>query len=253
MNLEEETQKIIEELEKTTVLIASEEMTLKDLGENAKSIQINTKRLRNLWRNRDASQARDAAFQKAIEGIATVIGAFKHRFTQMEKGSSSERDLASEIGDYCGVQGGIFRDWGKFDEAAKAYGEGHKHAKLVRELGGKSNSYCLVQELINLVLARPSDLNSADVLETKLRPALSEIRQSDRKGDPWAQADQALITQLVDPQKATEEWDILDDLLPKPDVYAATRDVVIALAKCLRPQLDGATLKSWNELVARLQ
>jgi hypothetical protein len=253
MNPEQETRVACDSLEESIKEIAREDLTFERLSLEAKSVLMNTKRLRNLWRSRDPGPERDRAFAKAIDSVDAVLGAFTKRFEQTEKDSLAERDLALEIGDYFGIQGGTHRDWGKFEDAATAYAKGDRFAKRVKVLGGKSNTYCLVQELVNCLLAQPSKVASTEFLEGRLRPALNEIRQVDRTGDPWALADQALITQLVDPRRASEDWDALDDLQPRPEVYAATRNVVVALLDRLRPYLHQASMDSWNDLVDRLK
>jgi len=254
MNLDQDSKKIFRELNETLQQIDNERLTFEELKRNAKAVQLGTKSLREMWRQRDPSRERDAAFENSIESLMKVIEAFVLRLSQMEEGSLSERDIASEIGDYFGIQGGTFRDWGKFEEAARAYEKGVTQTKRVKELGGKFNSYCQVQELINLVLAHPEAMNPSSGLVAKLRTTLDQIRQNPgSRPDPWAQADQALITQLVDPEKAVGEWDTFEDLNPKKDSYSATRNVVDALFEKLRPHLTGSSLESWNDLRERLR
>lgn len=253
MKPDPETQARFDELDEATKKILKVGLAFEALRQEAKAVQIATKQLRNLWRERSAGTERDIVFQKAIASIEIVVNAFKERFDKIEEGFLAKRDLAVEIGDYCGIKGGTCRDWGKFKEAANAYGEGNQFARQAKALGAKSNTYCLVQELINAVLAEPEILKSRDYIEGKLKPSLAEIRQVDRKSDPWALADQALITQLVDPQQAEEEWGALDDSQPKAEVYAATRNVVVALLDRLRPHLVPDSLASWNDVSDRLK
>jgi hypothetical protein len=268
MKIDETTDGIIRELNEIGQAITKGEVTFESLRQSAQAVRLKTKRLRELWKDRASSLEREFVFQTSIESLDRVISVFVAREAGMEKGSLSERDIALEIGDCYGAQGGVYRDWHKFREAADAYRKGNEYAKRVTNLGGAFSSYCLVQELINTILAEPESLNQA-ALRTKIGAALQAVKHTEEplapdaerkeeelklfKKEAWAQADQALLTQLLDPDQAIEEWDALDDLKPKPNVYAATRTVVVALLDSLRPHLPPALLESWEDVVDRLK
>lgn len=235
------------------------EITFGKLQTEAQNVRQRAKAIRNEWKDVATSDERDTKFQVAIGSLKVVISEFETRLKKDETGSLNERDLCSEIGDCYGVQGGTYRDWDNYLGAAQAYEKGRKYEKRVEDLGGPPNSYCLVQRLVNLILADPdafsrqAPINGVDV-RTELDAAkaiIDEQMRVARKGDPWAQADRAMLAQLLN-DNAIAEWDELDDLEPKRFVYDATIGVVRSMLEKLEPYLSKEQRETWNDIVDRL-
>ena len=187
---------------------------------------------RRKWKNQPSPQ-RDLDFEAALRNLDEAI----ERLTPFaSEGSAYRKDAEREIGDCYGVQGGTYRDWGKYGEAADAYDRG-----LPFERSGQPNSYCLVQRLVSRILEDPvafqraAPIRGVDVT-AELKASVEEIQRQKkvlRKGDPWAQADLALVLQLLSSEGAEIEWDNLDDMKPDHGVYESTLEVVRLIRKKL--------------------
>jgi tetratricopeptide (TPR) repeat protein len=220
------------------------------------------KAIRSKWKLVELSAQRDAEFGAALQDLDKAIEALLPFASDT---SAYRKDAEREIGDCLGVQGGAYRDWGKFGEAADAYDRGLPFERRFLELGGQPNSYCLVQRLVARVLKSPREFRSglpiqgADTLvppvdvNSELEASAEEIRQQKevlRKGDPWAQADFALVLQLLGRETAEAEWDKFDDMRPDSGVYGSTLDVVRLLRQ--RLDLDADSQSRWEDLENRL-
>lgn len=197
---------------------------------------------------------RENKFISEEANLRMVIGELKKRLGSTDDGSLSERGLQLEIGDCFGVLGGLYRDWEKFDDAASCYHEGHQCEARVEELGGKSNSYCLVQELVNRLLSDPSRLQDLD-FKKLLDDARIEVQRqisNDRVKDIWAKADLALLCLLISPEDSIQQWDEFDDLTPPRFAYDGTLDVVLALYERLEGQIAESELLVWKDTISRL-
>ena len=221
------------------------------------------KSTREEWKESEPSAARDKVFKQAVEELDALIQAL-----ESWRKSAFDREAIREIGDCLGAKGGTLRDWGKYDEAVKAYDDGWPIEQEVEEKGGSPNSYCLVQRLVMRVLWEPDAYKREEkILEVDVHEALKSSvnvvqKQMDglRKGDPWAQADIALQLQLLGGQAyelfgdnaALTAWDELDDMRPDRFVYKSTCEVVTLLQKRLAPLLSDEDKESWADVASRL-
>ncbi len=228
---------------------------LADLVEMARQVRRSAKSIRNEWLHNPSTDKKDHAFREVVLPLRDVIESLVNYAMHMEEASITARDLHIEIGDCYGLLGGLYRDWGKYTEAADAYSRGRISEIKVKELGGKSNSYCLVQELVNLILGSVIAFDTNAALIQRLHQAREEVRKQmseDRAGDLWAQADIALLTQLVSPDCAVYEWDKFEDLIPPRFASEGTKEVLTALLSKLYPYLSPAAKDSWEDAIARL-
>lgn len=228
---------------------------LTDLVELARQVRRSAKSVRNEWRHNISADKRDQAFREVVLQLRDVIESLVNYAMHMEDASITARDLHIEIGDCYGLLGGLYRDWGKFNEAADAYGRGRISEIKVKELGGKSNSYCLVQELVNLILGSAIAFDKNAALIQRVNQAREEVQKQmseDRAGDLWAQADLALLTQLDSPDCAVYEWDKFEDLSPPRFASEGTKEVLTALFGKLKPDLDPSAKDSWDDAILRL-
>ena len=220
------------------------------------------KAIRSKWKHVEFSTDRDAEFGAALQDLDKAIQGLLPFASDK---SAYRKDAEREIGDCHGVKGGVYRDWAKYGEAADAYDRGLPFERRFLELAGQPNSYCLVQRLVARVLKDPVafrqglPIQGADTLvppvnvTAELEASAEEIRQQKevlRKGDPWAQADFALVLQLLKRDSAEAEWDKFDDMRPDRGVYESTLDVVRLLRK--RLVLDAGSTAGWADLESRL-
>jgi len=228
---------------------------LKDLVELAQEAKRLAKSVRSEWHSKDPDGGRDPQFQHAAEILKQVIQALKERLRSIEPGGITEREMQAEAGDCFGVLGGLYRDWGKFNEAVSAYKNGRVSEDRIMVLGGKANSYCLVQELVNLILASSVRLKPGSALYMRIEKAQSEVNRqitTTRSGDPWAQADLALLTQLINPKEAAVQWDSFEDLNPPRFAFSATKEVVNALFEKLDSSMVSHVREDWLKTLERL-
>jgi hypothetical protein len=200
------------------------------------------------------SVEQDAAFEDAESKLRNVIDEMQTRLGSTDLGTLSERALQAEIGDSYGVLGGLFRDWNKFEEAASLYHEGRKCEARVAALGGKSNSYCLVQELVNRLLSNPSRLRDLEFMGL-LAQARNEVQlqmDTDRPKDIWAKADLALLYLLLSPEESIQQWDEFDDLSPPQFACDNTLEVVRTLFERLGDQIKERDKVNWTDTIHRL-
>ncbi len=135
--------------------------------------------------------------------------------------------LEAEVADCWGLVGGIERRQGlapgipeeeranHLRASARAYDEGDKYERLDSVV----NSYNLVNRLISRILAEPrllaeppADVECEEMGPAAMKAALEEAAEIiatqlvlDRRGDPWAMADQALVRILLrEPQLDAE-------------------------------------------------
>jgi hypothetical protein len=233
-------------------------LTFEQLQAAAQAARNDAKTTRVKWRSTHGG-GRDAAFARPVAALDQVIAELEERLQNAEGGSLREQDLLTEAGDCYGVKGGTYRDWGRYLEAARSYETGRGCEERLNELSEKPNSYCLVQHLVNLILADPASFAQCGQVEkfnvtaglARARDTIRDQMKVKRKGDPWAQADLALVSQLLG-DDATHEWDTLDDLKPKRFVYDATHDTVLPLFEKLKPHLSDRAQQSWIDVIDRL-
>jgi hypothetical protein len=220
------------------------------------------KAVRTKWKRGGPSEQRDEEFGVALQDLDKMIqGLLPFASDQ----SAYHKEAEREIGDCHGVKGGTYRDWGKYGEAADAYDRGLPYERRFLELGGQPNSYCLVQRLVSRVLKDPTAFRMGVPIQgansvfppvdvkAELETSAEEIRQQkevSRRGDPWAQADFALVLQLLKRDAAGAEWDKFDDMRPDRSVYDATLEVVRLLRE--RLELDADSRARWEDLDSRL-
>jgi tetratricopeptide (TPR) repeat protein len=220
------------------------------------------KTIRSKWKYLGPSDQRDAEFGTSLQDLDNAIEAL---IPFASGGSAYRQDAEREIGDCHGVNGGAYRDWGRYGEAADAYDQGLPFERRFQELRGQPNSYCLVQRLVARVLKNPvafrrglpiqgADARVAPVdVTAELEASVEEIREQKkvlRKGDPWAQADFALVLQLLGRNAAEAEWDKLEDMRPDRGVYDSTLDVVRLIRQRLLVDADSGA--GWHDLELRL-
>lgn len=200
------------------------------------------------------SAEREIAIKAEEANLRMVIEEMEGRLQSIDAGSLSERGLQAELGDCYGVLGGLYRDWERFEDAASCYHEGRKCEARFATLGGKSNSYCLVQELVNRLLSDPSRLR-----ELEFKKLLSEARAEvqlqmakDRAKDVWAKADLAVLSLLISPDESIQQWDEFDDLNPPQFAYMGTREVLLTLLERLGEQLTAGDKTTWRDTIERL-
>ena len=220
------------------------------------------KEIRKKWENQERSDRRDTEFSLALRGLDDAI---QNLSLFVSESSAYRTDAEREIGDSHGVRGGVYRDWGKYGEAADAYDKGLPYERRYQELGGKPNSYCLVQRLVARALKDPKafrdrlpiqgadpDVPPVDV-KSELEASLKEIEKQKevlRAKDPWAQADYALVLLLLERETAEAEWDKFDDMSPDSGAYQSTLDVARLLETAL--ELSDVAADRWADLVDRL-
>jgi hypothetical protein len=210
---------------------------------------------REEWKGKEPSEDRDRVFEKTVKEFDAVLQLLKEW-----RGSAFDTEAAREIGDCLGAKGGTLRDWGRYDQAAHAYDEGLNYEREVEESGGRPNSYCLVQRLVMRVLWQPERfVDNQMILDRNVRNELnrstttvSNQMKAQRRGDPWAQADYALVLQLLGEDRAISEWDKFEDMRPDRFVYESTSEVVKLLQERLVPLLSSEDQEAWADVVARL-
>lgn len=200
-------------------------MAIIELSRLAKAARINAKAQR-------ARVPRDLeAMVQSLASLDEAAELLQGKLQEISENDEDALDLAVEIGDCLGVKGGTLRDLGRFEDAGLAYKEGRKWEMLVEQKGGLPNSYCLVQQLVNMFLHRPESLRSAGESGSNLRQELidarnevnRQMRETPRGNDPWAKADVAVISVLLrDDTAAADAWDELELLTPPANVYTST-------------------------------
>lgn len=231
--------------------------SVSDLLSTAEMTRASVIEIRNQWKDSPDVSRRDEEFENAATSMRQVIEALEERLSHAEKKSIGERELSARLADCHGVLGGLHRDRNDLREAVSAYQTGRKHEKRAKALGGLSNSYCLVQELVNRVLLHAAEAgNPVRLLESALRRARAELEkqlQDDRRGDIWLQADIALITQILDPLHAIEQWEAFEDLLPPGKAYQSAATVAGTLFDALKGHLTDEEKDAWKESLAILR
>jgi hypothetical protein len=213
------------------------------------------KKTRTKWKGAGPSAERDLEFDAEVKNLDAAIQALR---PFADENSAYRKEAQREIGDCHGVMGGVYRDWGKYGEAADSYDLGLPYEQSFLELGGQPNSYCLVQRLVSRVLLAPQAFRQGQPIKglnvkAELEASADEIARQlkgPRQGDPWAQADFALVHQLLGRESAEAEWDNFDDLRPGSSVYESTFDVVHLLRQ--RLVLDVDETARWEDLESRL-
>ena len=236
--------------------------TFAEVQARALSAKQNAKAVRNKWRDQPESAARASDFEAAIAELTEVVKALRD-WSATE--SAYRREADREIGDCLGVEGGTYRDWGRFDGAASAYDRGLPFEQRAEELGSQPNSYCLVQRLVCRILFDPEAfLKSLPILGVEVEPELERAAGIVRAQIPnrndavWARADLASILQLLASKRrvtfdqARVEWDAFEDMRPERSVYDSTRKAVLAIKERLDPLLDQKARDEWEDVVDRL-
>jgi hypothetical protein len=248
--------------------------TYEEVERQAQLARQKAKSTRNDWKDRTkladrgARQRRDEAFGEAIDNIRKVIDALRiHAGEESPYRRAAER----EIGHCLGVIGGTYRDWEKYEDAARAYDDGWPYELNVIDHGGQPDSYCLVQRLVARVLLNPAGffraepimgINVQAELERAADVVTGQIGKNHPGGkrfyDPWAQADLAMILQLMESRagsgfarsNASHAWDrLIYELRPKRFVYDSTKEVVELLSESLRPYLDNKSQQAWTDVL----
>jgi hypothetical protein len=235
-----------------------------DVATEAQRARRRSKEVRKEWKERPPSEDRINAFRSIQDDLERVI--VDLRVWDHER-SAYRRDAKREIGDCLGVKGGTYRDAGDYPRAAEAYDDGLDYERAVNQLGGHPNSYCLVQRLVTRVLAEPEAFSRSEPIQgvdvhAELAQCVETLRNQMavvRSGDPWAQADLAVVMQLLatgpiaSPRAAdaATAWDQLDDMRPDRFVYGSTREVVQLLRQRLE-HLSLSTKAAWSDVVSRL-
>ena len=226
-----------------------------DLRTKAERARKEAKSIRKKWKDGAPSKEREDAFETSIMALDEVIN-------ELEKWSGEQsafvNEAKREMGDCFGVIGGTYRDWGKYREAAEAYEKGLPFEEELNRAGGQPNSYCLVQRLVSTVLADPAVLGSDD-MRKKLEASLAIVRDQmkvHRSKDPWAQADVALLLQLLGDRAGNDAaviaWDEFEDMRPERFVYESNVEVVKLIKEKLDPFLSDESKYSWEDLLSRL-
>ncbi|SHN43811.1 hypothetical protein SAMN05192549_11882 [Duganella sacchari] len=219
-------------------------------------------RLKAQQARRQASRARSIGYERGYEtdayhhawdslhAIRRELGRYLQQATPH---SATERGLQLELGDCLAALGSLNRDAGRYKEAREYYFTGHRCELRVKELGGTSNSYCLVQEQVVQILELPwllNDYRYRESLSPVIRKVIEQIND-DRYRDPWAYADLALLTMLMEPRRATKYWDDLDSFRPLKLVYDSVYHVLRLLYDRLQGNLVQDEQKQWDLLMMR--
>ncbi len=235
--------------------------SFKEIQTAAQKTRLDAKAVRSEWKGQEDSDRKEAALRRALGDLQAAIDALTPWDTE---DSAYRREAKQEIGDCYGVRGGTYRDFKYFEEAAVEYGRGLAYERDVERLGGKPNSYCLIQRLVSLVLARPAAFVKGEPvdgsnLHAELVAALATVTAQIRDDDPWAAADVALLSQLLAVDTSAEwrssaraAWNKLDDLRPKRNVYDSTLDVLREIAARVGPYVDPDTANELSRVLRRL-
>jgi hypothetical protein len=240
--------------------------TFAEVQSSALNAKNRAKNVRKDWKAKEPGRSRDAAFTTAVNDLDAAVAALRD-WGAVE--SPYRKDAEREIGDCLGVKGGTCRDWGKYADAARSYDAGLPYEQRAKDLGGQPNSYCLVQRLVCRILLEPEEFqrhgrSRTSGLELDLDAALAESAETVRAqialrtDKRWAQADRALVLQLLGGRStrgfrdATAEWDTLDDLGQDRYVYDSTLETVNTLKMRLEPYLDLNSRRAWDDVVDRL-
>jgi len=208
----------------------------------------------------------DGRFLEAVQLLKEMIERID-RILDEFKGASRETAMPSEIGvadqgvHLSGTLGGIFRRWGKLDEAVEAYAKGAEIERNPRY--GLPQSYTSTQHAVLRCLREPDllrkatgDNGSAIHLELgDLYRRITRQMRGPRKGDVYAAADRAVISLIL----GQVEWEkdltsFLDLAKSREEDYAkrVTAEVIRALAmKALEsPQSGSGAVAHWKEALA---
>lgn len=228
-------------------------LTLEQYKDMAQSARRRAKRLRHAITSTGRLAERASELDAVQHALDEVVATLHRQLMLVSKDSITERWLQLEIGDCLGALGGLMRDAMRYPAATAYYAKGRECEIKVEQLGGVSNSYCLVQELISRVLISSKDFwtgNDQSLVE-RIEKARAEVwRQieGDRRRDPWAYADLALLTQITHPRDAIRLWYTLDEINPYRLVYESTFPVLNLLFESLRASQADYDDLSWFEL-----
>jgi hypothetical protein len=187
----------------------------------------------------------------AARSLTNILKGLRHYLQLVAKNSATELGLQIELGECYGALGSLNRDAGKFALAIDNYADGRRCELRVQQIGGPSNSYCMVQELVTRLLdtERPSSALLLALVQAR-KTVLLQIH-SGRARDPWAYADLGLLTQLVCPEQAAVVWDQLDAFQPFKFLYDALYHVLKMLHVALAPTLAPETARAWQKTLKR--
>jgi hypothetical protein len=241
---------------KTSEANTSDSESFLELAARAKRERTGVKETREKWKASAVTQERETDFQLAVAQLQSLALTLETARNACETRSLRERDLCAQLSESYGALGGLYRDWDKLPEAVTAYQKGRGYEKRIKDSGGLSGSYCLVQALVNQVLLESRSSNPL----VKFKESFQEARQElinqlndDRRGDPWLQADIALVTQLLDSDQATEEWEAFEDLQPPNHAYSCAGTVMKTLFEALKPYLSPEKAAAWTAALLVLE
>ena len=226
--------------------------SIRDMAQEARSMAV---RARN--KNQHPSlQKHTPTHDEAVESLKNIRQLLGTYLELATRDSKTERGLQMELGYCLGALGSLMRDAGKFTEAISYYAAGRACEVRVKTLGGTSNSYCLVQELVARLLLAPEALHEKGPVNDGLHAAAREVMvqiQDDRMRDPWAYADLALLTQLIYPEQAILFWGRLDEFRPLKLIYDSIYHVLQLLYRALEQQLNLQERMEWQKTIARFE
>jgi hypothetical protein len=216
-----------------------------------------------------AKNRRDLQRYERAAHFADQAIALARKELQAESGANYKAQLASELADSYGLLGGIERRWAVAEAEAAARREHYQASVRAYDQGyevesdpryGLVNSYCLLNRLIGRVLLNPELLASpaqADAggggpeLVAELERAGKHIEQqlaTDRYGDYWVIADQALINLLLGRADARAAYAPFKAQLPPDFAYKS----VLETLRCVAAVWVGDASR-WREAIAELE
>jgi hypothetical protein len=218
-----------------------------------------------------AKNRRDLKRYERAASFADQAIALARKELEAESGASYKAQLASELADSYGLLGGIERRWGvastdaaerreHYQASVRAYDQGYEVEADPRY----GLSYCLLNRLIGRVLLNPellalsanTDAQSAAGgegldLVAELEQAGKHIEQqlaTERYGDYWVIADQALIKLLLGRADARAAYAPFNAQLPPDFAYKS----VLETLRCLAAVWVGGDSR-WREAIDELE
>jgi hypothetical protein len=230
-------------------------LTLEQCKDMAQSARRRAKRLRQTMTSTGRLAVAVSELGAVRLALDEAVATLRRQVMLVSKDSITERWLQLEIGDCLGTLGGLMRDTMNYPAAVDYYAKGRQCEIKVKQLGGVSNSYCLVQELVSCVLISSKDFWTGNDrhLSERIEGARAEVWcqiEGDRRRDPWAYADLALLTQITHPRDAIRLWYLLDEINPYRLVYESNLPVLTLLFESLRASRADYDGTSWNELAS---
>ncbi len=213
-------------------------------------------------------------YPRAVTILDQAIAKLREQIGTTSTGGSRSQ-LASELADCYGIQGGIQRRWG-LELAGGAQDEDHRLEHLAASVEaydkgyafesakefGIVNSYNLVNRLISRILYDPRVLfdpavatspPNVEVLDVsaKLQEAEEIVRKQlrlERRGDVWALSDLALLRLLLDRDDADSSYGDFTAASPPDFAYGSAIDTLEELS-----QLDLPVAEKLKETTRHLK